>query len=360
MENDELKRQIERWIARKTSPSCVSRIVGLPITLATDVGSVRVENQDRVALVRFQRDSNNSILIGVLCDGMGGMVDGKTCAELVTSTFIASCVNNSCSDLKIILTEAAHVANDSIFNIYQGASGTTLSAFIIDNTGNIEAINVGDSRIYITWNEVLKQLTTDDTIAGQLKNSIETNEASHQLLQYIGMGDELEPHSLDIPSLNSMSKIVITSDGTHYISRETFRQIVTSNISSKETAKRLIKIAKWCGGHDNASALVVNVNDLVSLNPSNDKVSAGLIEIWDSFGEIQFVHKSNFNFQGNKLIENTQNSVPDVGSISSKDKSKPTVNMNEKKNKNSNRGSKLKRKGSSELEEQPNLRIDFE
>lgn len=360
MENDELKRQIERWIARKTSSSCVSRIVGLPIALATDVGSVRVENQDRVALVRFQRDNNTSILIGVLCDGMGGMVDGKTCAELVISTFIANCINNSYLDLKMILTKAAHVANNTVFDRYQGTSGTTLSAFVIDNIGNIEGINVGDSRIYITWNDVLKQLTTDDTIAGQLKDRTGTNEASHQLLQYIGMGADLDPHSIDIPSLNSISKITITSDGTHYISRETFRQIVTSNISPKETSKRLIKIAKWCGGHDNASALVVNVNDLISLNPSNEEMSAGLIEIWDSFGEIQFVHKSDFNSQRNKLIENPQSSVPDVAFMSSNDKSKPSDNMNEKRNKNSSRGSKLKRKDSSELEEQPNLRIDFE
>ncbi len=60
---------------RQTTNSAVRRVADLPVALATDMGLVRTENQDRIAIFRVQLTNDRPTIIAVLCDGMGGMTD---------------------------------------------------------------------------------------------------------------------------------------------------------------------------------------------------------------------------------------------------------------------------------------------
>ncbi|OZS50730.1 hypothetical protein BST51_24500, partial [Vibrio vulnificus] len=148
-------------------------------------------------------------------------------------------------------------ADKAVYAQYQGNGGSTLSAFIFDSDGNSISINVGDSRIYCQLkNGKFEQLSVDDTIAGQLKQQEVASSFNNNLIQYIGMGSDIEPHIIKLPNTSNIQKLLLTSDGVHYIPSQTLSSLVSQNISPIELSKRLIDVSNWCGGHDNATALV--------------------------------------------------------------------------------------------------------
>lgn len=63
--------------------------------LATDVGIVRTQNQDRVVMARGKDFNGDTYLLAILCDGMGGMQDGEYCAATTIASFISSFIKTS-------------------------------------------------------------------------------------------------------------------------------------------------------------------------------------------------------------------------------------------------------------------------
>lgn len=362
MEKDEIQFTLQRWLSRKTPMSSIREVIDLPIALASDVGVVRTENQDRLVLLRTQVTSEKSFLVGVLCDGMGGMVDGKGCAELAVSAFISSCIRHRSMDSKKLLLNAVNYSNNVVFKKYEGNGGATLSAFILNSDKQLEAINVGDSRIYIEKDNIFEQVTTDDTISGQLSNRFHDSELSHRILQYIGIGPSLEPHSIEFPCIDKISKILITSDGSHYIAHDTLRRIISPPLPSVEIVERLINVAKWCGGHDNASALLLT--DLPSFFLKDEDIHIGAVDIWDPFGDVQFIAVeaplSQKAITTSKLLlkEDTATSVTDQLEPSSEDEDKSESELKlDNKVERKKRNQKDKTKAAPE---KLNLRIDFD
>ncbi|HGV7913244.1 TPA: hypothetical protein IEN66_RS22675, partial [Escherichia coli] len=52
-----LHEHIHGWLHRKNIASSVRRVSTLPVAIATDIGLVRKENQDRVAILKFRPSS---------------------------------------------------------------------------------------------------------------------------------------------------------------------------------------------------------------------------------------------------------------------------------------------------------------
>jgi serine/threonine protein phosphatase PrpC len=275
---------------RKATNSAVRRVAELPIAIASDVGLVRSENQDRAAILRIQLTENRSSIVVVLCDGMGGMSDGAECASLAIATFLSSCVQNANLSLHERVVSSVKNANDAIFTKYIGRGGATLSAFIADSQDGILGVNVGDSRIYSIVNDKLSQITVDDTIAGQFPQENENILGRNDLLQYVGMGQGIEPHIVAFPNYSAPSSILLTSDGMHFLDKQTMASVIKNASDSGLAIRRLIELAKWCGGHDNASGIIVtNISSLLMPNASTN---FGNIEVWDAFGEIQLINQN--------------------------------------------------------------------
>lgn len=288
MEQDTIKEHIQLWLSRRVGNGAVKELFDSSIAIGSDIGIVRRENQDRAVFVQVQSSVSKSFVIGVLCDGMGGMQAGAECASLSIASFIRSCINNRHLPVQARLIKAVEDANTAVYLKFKGEGGTTLSAFIFDNEGEFEAINVGDSRIYANTNQNIKQYSRDDTLAGQYENAAESH-LSNRLLQYVGMGDEIEPHIVSLPSINNIKSLILTSDGAHYIEANTFKQILSQDLPALEFCKRIIHVSKWCGGHDNSTILIVNDLAEVFSKPSKSLIPTGTIKLWDSFGEIQFI-----------------------------------------------------------------------
>ncbi|EGQ9293680.1 serine/threonine-protein phosphatase [Vibrio vulnificus] len=257
MDQDTITLQLHNWLQRPSPRRSTHILDDLPISIASDIGTRREENQDRAVLLRAQVSKAKAFVVGVLCDGMGGMSDGSKCASLAISVFLSSCIRNRSMNIEDRIKKAVLEADKAVYAQYQGNGGSTLSAFIFDSDGNSISINVGDSRIYCQLkNGKFEQLSVDDTIAGQLKQQEVASSFNNNLIQYIGMGSDIEPHIIKLPNTSNIQKLLLTSDGVHYIPSQTLSSLVSQNISPIELSKRLIDVSNWCGGHDNATALV--------------------------------------------------------------------------------------------------------
>lgn len=270
---------------RKTNSSAVRRISDLSIAVGSDIGSVRNENQDRVAIVRGASGNGLPLIFGVVCDGMGGMVDGALCASIVMATFITSCYHNTDLPPKDRLFRAVMDANRTVYNQYNGTGGSTISAFLLEGGQEFWAVNVGDSRIY-SLTKSLNQLTVDDTLAGQREDNASENEhlRSNELLQFVGMGQDLQPHIINLSLTSNVIEqlFILTSDGVHFLPREIIQSILTFAHEPAVAVRRLIDLSKWCGGRDNATAIVFSLDKLL-----DQEIKANIVEVWDAFGELQ-------------------------------------------------------------------------
>lgn len=280
MTRDQLQSRLRNWLMRRTTNSAVRRVGELPLAIGTDIGSVRSENQDRVAVLRVQASQHHSFVAAVLCDGMGGMAEGANCAALAVSGFLTACIHYRGFDLHETVLTAAHEANKLVNEAFDGRGGATLSAIVIDSLQGAVGVNVGDSRIYAYRNSALQQLTVDDTIAGQFQRDGDKAHRGNELLQFIGIGDGLEPHIILAP--DDPDLLVLTSDGVHYIDKYVMQMLIQHAKEPAIAVRRLAEISKWCGGHDNASTAVVS--PVAMRLPPSDEI--GTVQIWDPFGEL--------------------------------------------------------------------------
>lgn len=269
-----------RWLTRKTTNSAVRWVGELPLAIGSDIGIVRDENQDRVAVLKMPPDGGNSFIVTALCDGMGGMTEGSVCASQAIASFFMSCIRNRHIPPTQRVVIAAKDANQHVHSLYKGRGGATLSAVLFERIVGAVGVNVGDSRIYAYRGNKLEQISIDDTMSGILKDNLHQR---NELLQFIGMGDGLFAHVVKIPA--SYESIILTSDGAHFFDKQVMQMVIQAAKDSALTVKRLIEIAKWCGGRDNAS--------VVAVRPFPSQLSllddSGVIQIWDPFGELQLI-----------------------------------------------------------------------
>ncbi|WP_028768972.1 PP2C family protein-serine/threonine phosphatase [Shewanella fidelis] len=288
MEQEAIKQHIQLWLNRPIESGAVRELLNSSVAMASDVGNIRPENQDRVVCVQVQVSAAKSFIIGVLCDGMGGMASGADCASLSIASFLTSCIKNQLMPIGERLITAAEDANNDVYSQYSGNGGATLSAFILDSEGQFEAINVGDSRIYANLSHGIKQYSIDDTFAGQNADAAGVH-LSKGLLQFIGVGADLKPQLVKFPKIRQIKRLILTSDGAHYIEASTFKQILNQRFSAAELCTRIIDVSKWCGGYDNTSILIANDVLKIFANTEETAIPIGTVKLTDAFGEIHFI-----------------------------------------------------------------------
>jgi hypothetical protein len=188
---------------------------------------------------------------------------------------------------------AAIAANTEVNQRYRERGGTTLVAFVIF-PDSAAAVSIGDSRLYeIGSQKELKQISSDDTVVGQLNRLVGKNSSDSgwdtfagQLAQYVGLGEGIEPR---IYPVNRDRAYLLTSDGIHGygMSPDTLRQVVASSGTAQLLVSRLITLSRWCGGRDNATALcTVPIRTDGFIAPS--WTTGEWMEIWDSLGKTEF------------------------------------------------------------------------
>lgn len=274
-----LQERLVRWLSRPLEKSVVRTFSDPPCVLATDIGNVRPENQDRVAGIRVHpgQSHNRPFIALAVSDGMGGMKDGAACATLTLAAFFDGLVRNRRMPLHDRARIAAIHANEQVYKFSRGEGGATLSAALIDVDGLI-VCNIGDSRVYAEIEaygertEVVR-VTTDDSLEDAFGSE------GKGLLQFIGMGSGVVPHILQVP--DDTKSLILTSDGIHYIDQKLFSTIIINSANIKQAAERLSAIARWSGGPDNATIAAFRPSEVLKAISMNEDAA---LEVWSPSG----------------------------------------------------------------------------
>lgn len=283
-----LQIQLTAWYMRRTATSGLRRVAPVAAALATEVGEVRTENQDRVAIARGRDMLGQPFAIAALADGIGGMRQGAECAALALGSLLSTIAieSQSTDDPRNWLLKGIKKANDEVHVSQRGEGGSTLAVVLVTSNGAIRWSSVGDSRVYHAKEGKLTQLSIDDTIAGQLGRGHEVGFEQSKLIQFIGIGSPLEASVSEIDKSIGGS-VFITTDGVHYLdSTPWFGQLIKHAPDPGLCVRRLVELSKWCGGLDNASVAIMSLGS--KLDEGMPMVN-GCFEVWDSFGELQVI-----------------------------------------------------------------------
>jgi len=171
---------------------------------------------------------------------------------------------------------AISYANDKVFEFAGGKGGSTLSAVLIDQDLRPFVVNLGDSRVYAFGGGAkVERLTRDDSLAEAVGGH------GRELLQFVGMGEGMQPHVRPIPS--GFTNLAITTDGIHFVDAVTLESILAHSLELRSASERLSALARWCGGPDNASSAMIGLQALLGQIRSD---GGNGIEIWDSSGSM--------------------------------------------------------------------------
>ena len=204
------------------------------------------------------------------------MKDGANAASIAASVAAFSCMNSRFWNLDQILVEALEVADREVYNTLKGSGGAALVMMAWSGAERFIG-HVGDARAYLVQDDgKFSQLTIDDTVKGQLDNmgrgSNQESSLHSQLLQFIGMGKDLEPHVSRIPPGGRC--LVLTSDGVHCLPLPVMEWAVRASSHLQQAAERLISASEWNGGTDNGTTIIVG------LQQNQGGVASDLMEFW--------------------------------------------------------------------------------
>lgn len=229
----------------------------LQVFQATDVGLVRAQNEDSLAVFAPQ--------MYIVADGMGGEAAGEVASGILTDTMQAQLMGreNSGSDQ---LAAAMQVANIAILQCaathpsYQGM-GTTATALHIE-AAQAHWAHVGDSRLYLWRAGGLRQVTRDHSYVEDLvaNGTITPEEArvhprKNMLTRAVGVAPQLKVDTGSF-ALQPGDQLLLATDG---LMKHLTDEAIAASLAAEtaDPAQALVHGALNAGGSDNVTAIVV-------------------------------------------------------------------------------------------------------
>ncbi len=238
----------------------------------TDIGNLRDRNEDS-----YFFDEKNRLF--AIADGMSGHARGDIASRIALQVFEEWVAETPipASDLGPInrlniLQKLAIEANQRVYNMGQESlqyqrMGTTLTAGFV-TPSYLAYVHIGDSRLYVLHNDILTQITTDDSLVQKMieKGEITPEEGRihakrNIITQAVGLSEEITP-ATDIFPLAPGDIVLACTDGLHdLITDDTeTRNIISSAPSLEAASENLISRALAYGGTDNVTVLLSNVD----------------------------------------------------------------------------------------------------
>lgn len=250
------------------------------IALQTDVGIKKETNQDSCCIKEAVTD-NGTVLMAVICDGMGGLAKGEVASATLIKTF-SSWFENELPGILAMpkpLDEVEHrwdrIIKEQNQNIAAyGKSlklqlGSTITAMLILEDNKYIIVHVGDSRAYKITDAGVKVLTEDQTVVakevrqGKLTpEQAETDPRRNVLLQCVGASRIVEPEFY-YGSVVSDECYMLCSDGFRHVitNEEIHKAFAPSNNNTEDQMNThitdLIELNKFRHENDNITALLI-------------------------------------------------------------------------------------------------------
>lgn len=244
-------------------------------------------NEDRFAVTTFEYQGSVPGVLAVVADGIGGHRAGEVAAEIAVEAISKQVSSRKAVNPVALLEEALQQADRMIFNQaemnreYHGMGATCACALIVDK--RLFTAYVGDSRIYLIRAGHLYQLSSDHTwIQEALEHgAITPQEAAdhpnaHVIRRYLGSRNPVEPdlrmhlpapvgkaNPLENQGFNLLSgdRILLCSDGLTDLVNNAEVLSILKSAPIGAAPDKLIELANRRGGHDNITAVVLEIQD---------------------------------------------------------------------------------------------------
>lgn len=232
----------------------------------TDIGKKRKENQDSTFI---KLDYERKLALLVVCDGMGGVNGGSEASRLAVEAFsdaVWKGTEDASFDAAALLSKAAETANSEVYTraitdpSYMGMGTTLTAALVRENEATV--INIGDSRTYHLSGDVIRQVTDDHSIAGDLFRSgrITREEYDHFpdkniITRAVGTDSAVQSDVFKV-ALREGDALLLCSDGLTNMVPDKEILIMASGSDPEKACKTLVKRANKAGGKDNISVVL--------------------------------------------------------------------------------------------------------
>ncbi len=249
----------------------------------TETGNKKAVNQDSICIKQIIKN-NQKIVMAVICDGMGGLSLGELASATVVQDFnnwlkdklSELTVNVQMNSIKEEWNQLLHNANNKILKYGRENGiqlGTTVTALLLFDDGRYLVAHVGDTRLYYINNEMICQITEDQTyVAREIKLGHMTKEQAEQdsrrnvLLQCIGAVNGLQPEFYE-GQISADCYMLLCSDGfRHQYHEEEIMKALSGDMvqMSKENMHSFLRSAtNLCmqrGETDNISSVLIKIN----------------------------------------------------------------------------------------------------
>lgn len=252
---------------------------------ATDVGRFRKNNEDVYLALALDAEGGHHLgsegvgtldtvdLIFAVADGMGGARAGEFASRIAVEKITQLLPRffrqgGGASHAEMVMTDLFRLIHMEIGVMGEAypeceGMGTTFSLCWF-SPGRLVTAHVGDSRIYRQRsNEVLEQLTADDSHVGHLLRSGQINERearSHPrrnvLNKALGDGQQYIDPQTSVHEIAAGDRFFLCTDG---MIDAMWDKHVSLALEEGTPAPELVKSAVATAGRDNASAVVVGV-----------------------------------------------------------------------------------------------------
>jgi PPM family protein phosphatase len=255
----------------------------LEISLQTDAGVVRTNNEDRGF---YTRPGDPAVCakkgtLVLVADGMGGALAGEVASELA-ARIVPEAYYASAEDPGPALKKALENASREIHQTAQKdpqlrGMGTTCVALAVRGREAFMAY-VGDSRLYLFRDGKLYQLTEDHSVVFELvrqgvltREQARNHEERNVLSLSMGGRPEIEASGWQEPfAVRAGDRFLLCSDGLHDLVNEDEIQKILAEQPPAQAVRELIEAAKSNGGHDNITAAVVYASAPIPGKPETD------------------------------------------------------------------------------------------
>jgi protein phosphatase len=232
----------------------------------TDAGRARANNQDSwISLPEYQ--------MAAVADGMGGEACGEVASAITVEALRDVFAKKGEGGNRLeYLQEAAREANARVLGeaVKQPACagmGSTLVA-VTWSGSKFDILNVGDSRAYLLRDGVLSQLTYDQNLGNELKDSMGWSDEQVRgfpqravLTAAIGATREVQMRAAAV-ELHAGDRLLLCSDGLYNpVGDVGMELMLNASVNSEEALSVLIDSANLAGGPDNITAVLLEYSE---------------------------------------------------------------------------------------------------
>ncbi len=265
----------------------------------SDIGQRRERNEDHLLF-------DNELGLYIVADGIGGYSAGDVAAQLAVQA-AATYIDDHCdliaavrrgaradSELSSLAVKAVTHASRQVFETSRrsrklAGMGCTITLLLLGRSA-VAMAHVGDSRLYLSRDSRVRQLSKDHNIANELldlgiiaSDQVGQIRCGQVLTRSIGRRRDVSVEELLVEAHDGDHFILCTDGLSNYLARPEELYMLLSLGRFESSARRMIDFANTCGGQDNITAIVVRIDSVEPLGaPIDVAAPARPLRICDS------------------------------------------------------------------------------